>query len=130
MGKLKGKVKNGGDSGMLSYKNDAGEKLEVQYNQPYSSEIGLAVNTRVSFNIVTTDAGNMAVAVAPVCKATITDISYETGSGSLTETESGIKYPFTQNYLRESGFVLNQAVTYNLITLKDGTLRAVCLEIA
>lgn len=130
MGKLKGKVKAAGDSGMLSYKNDAGEKFEVQYNQPYSAELGLTVNTRVSFNIVSTSNGDMAVAVAPVCKATITDISYDTGSGSLTETESGIKYPFTQNYLRESGFVLNQVVTYNLITSKDGTLRAVCLEIA
>lgn len=130
MGKLKGKVKAAGDSGMLSYKNDAGEKIEVQYNQPYSAEIGLAVNTRVSFNIVATDKGNVAVAVAPVCKATITDISYDTGSGSLTETESGIKYPFTQNFLKESGFALDQVVTYNLITTKDGTLRAVCLELA
>ena len=130
MGKLKGKVKNGGDSGMLSYKNDAGEKIEVQYSQPYSAEIGLALNTRVSFNIVATDKGNVAVAVAPVCKATITDISYDTGSGSLTETESGIKYPFTQNFLKESGFALDQVVTYNLITTKDGTLRAVCLELA
>ena len=130
MGKLKGKVKAAGDSGMLSYKNDAGERIEVQYNQPYSAEIGLAVNTRVSFNIVATDKGNVAVAVAPVCKATITDISYDTGSGSLTETESGIKYPFTQNFLKESGFALDQVVTYNLITTKDGTLRAVCLELA
>ncbi|HRG01177.1 MAG: hypothetical protein U0W65_01005 [Bacteroidia bacterium] len=130
MGKLKGKVKTTGDSGMLSYKNDAGEKIEVQYSQPYSAEIGLALNTRVSFNIVATDKGNVAVAVAPVCKATITDISYDTGSGSLTETESGIKYPFTQNFLKESGFALDQVVTYNLITTKDGTLRAVCLELA
>jgi hypothetical protein len=128
MGKVKGKVRIGGDGGMLGYKNDAGEKLEIQYNQPYSSEIGLAVNTRVSFNIVSTEKGDMAVAVSPVCKATITDISYDTGSGSLTETESGIKYPFTQNYLKESGFQLNQVVTYNLITTKDGNLRAVCLE--
>ena len=130
MVKLKGKVKTTGDSGMLSYKNDAGEKIEVQYSQPYSAEIGLALNTRVSFNIVATDKGNVAVAVAPVCKATITDISYDTGSGSLTETESGIKYPFTQNFLKESGFALDQVVTYNLITTKDGTLRAVCLELA
>lgn len=129
MGKLKGKVVTSGDTGMLSYKDSSGTKIEVKYDQPFSVDLGIGTNTRVSFDIVSTSDGNIAVSVTPVCKATITDISYETGSGSLTETESGIKYPFTQNYLRESGFALNQVVTYNLIYVKD-TLRAVGLQIA
>ena len=129
MGKLKGKVTTSGDSGMLSYKDSSGAKIECKYDQPYSIELGMGVNTRVSFDVITTSEGNVAVSVAPINKGTITDISVDTGSGTITETESGIKYPFTQNYLRESGFALNQVVTYNLVYTKDGNLRAVSLTL-
>lgn len=129
MGKVKGKVTKAGDSGMLSYKDASGTKIECSYDQPYSMELGMGLNTRVAFDIISTSAGNVAVSVAPINKGTITDISIDAGSGTITETESGIKYPFTQNYLKESGFELNQVVTYNLVYTKDGNLRAVSLTL-
>lgn len=129
MGKLKGKIAKPGDNGMLSYKDDSGVKVEINYNQPYSLELGIGTNTRVSFDVISTKEGNVAVSVAPINKGTITDINIEAGSGIITETESGIKYPFSQNYLKESGFELNKVVTYNLVFTKDGSLQAVSLSI-
>ncbi|MES2762160.1 MAG: hypothetical protein V4677_08135 [Bacteroidota bacterium] len=126
MGKLKGKVTTCGDKGMLKYTDSTGAKVECSYDQPFSLELGIGDNTRVSFDIVAVGAGNMAVSVAPINKGTITDISIENGSGTITETESGIKYPFRQNYLSESRFTLNQIVTYNLV-YSGGSLFATCL---
>jgi carbohydrate-binding DOMON domain-containing protein len=126
MGKLKGKVTTSGDKGMLKYTDASGAKVECAYDQPFSLELGIGDNTRVSFDVVAADAGNMAVSVAPINKGSITDISVDNGSGTITETESGIKYPFRQNYLAQSRFALNQVVTYNLV-YSNGTLYAVCL---
>ena len=52
MGKLKGKITKPGDGGMLKYKNDAGEKIEVPYNQPLSEALGIAENATVTFTLL------------------------------------------------------------------------------
>lgn len=128
MGKLKGKVMSSGDYGMISYKDDTGKRVDIKYDQPLSNQIGIGLNTKVAFDIVATGGGNIAVSVAPVNKGSILEINYDAGTGTIVETESGIKYPFVQNYLKESGFVVDQVVTYNLVFNKD-VLTAVCLTL-
>ena len=129
MGKLKGKVGTPSDMGTLSYTDASGASVTVKYDQPYSTELGIVANAKVSFSLITTGAGDsMAVAVAPICKGVITAIDYTTGAGTILETESKTSYPFRQNYLKESGFVLNQTgVSYVLVDVK-GVLCATCLE--
>lgn len=114
MGKLKGKVTKPGDNGMLKYKTDSGERIEVAYDQPFSKELGIGDNTSVTFELVSKGGTPIAVSVNPIDKGTIIDISYEKGGGTIEETESGIQYPFRQNYLRESKFELGQTVKYSL----------------
>ena len=127
MGKLKGKVTTTGDNGMLSYTDASGAKVDVKYDQPFSAELGIVAKTKVSFNLLPGDA--MAVAVSPICKGDIVTIDYTTGTGTLIETESKTTYNFRQNYLKESGFLANQTVTYTLVNVK-GLPYAACLEIA
>jgi hypothetical protein len=129
MGKLKGKVGTPGDMGTLSYTDASGASVTVRYDQPFSAELGIVANAKVSLNVITTAGGDsMAVAVAPICKGVITAIDYATGMGTIFETESKTSYPFKQNYLKESGFVLNQTgVTYTLVNVK-GVPYATCLE--
>jgi hypothetical protein len=120
MGKLKGKVVAGGNTGMLKYTNDAGQKVEYKYDQPFSLELGIGLGTRVTFDLVTApDGTNVAVAVAPINKGEITEIVPEKGTGSLVESESGIKYTIRQNYLRESRFEVGQVVIYQLVRSGD-----------
>jgi|GEM_PF-3492236 len=128
MGKLKGKVTTSGDTGIISYKDDTGKRIDIKYDQPLSNQLGIGINTKVSFDIVASGGVNVAVSVAPVNKGNISDINYDTGSGIIVETESGIKYPFIQNYLKESGFAVNQVVTYNLVLNKED-LTAVSLTL-
>ena len=125
MGKLKGKVGTCGDTGMLSYTDGSGAKVDVKYDQPFSAELGIADKTKVSFNLLPGNA--MAVAVTPICKGDIVTIDYTAGSGTLIETESKITYNFKQNYLKESGFVAGQTVNYVLVNVK-GIFYATALE--
>jgi hypothetical protein len=128
MGKVKGKVVNGGDTGMLSYKDDSGTKIEVPYNQVFSTDLGIAVNTRVSFDLITVGGKPMAVAVNPVENGDIVEIDTIKGKGVIIEKESGIKYPFSQNFLAESGFIVGQAVKYTLVNI-NGIITATCLTV-
>lgn len=132
MGKLKGKTSTNGDSGMLSYTDSTGARVQVKYSQVYSAQLGIVANTKVSFDLITVGAESMAVSVAPVNKGTITEITIDpntgVGTGYILETESGVKYPFVQNYAAQSNFAINQVVTYTLVTFKE-VLTAVCLSI-
>jgi hypothetical protein len=132
MGKLKGKTSTSGDNGMLSYTDSTGAKVQVKYSQAYSTELGILANSRVSFDLITVGSDSIAVSVAPVNKGTISDITIDpntgVGTGTIFETESGVKYPFVQNYAAQSNFAANQVVTYTLVTVK-GVLTAVCLSI-
>jgi len=128
MGKLKGKVTTSGDTGIISYKDDTGKRVDIKYVQPLSSQLGIGLNTRVAFDIVSTSDGSIAVSVAPVNKGSILEINYDAGTGTIVETESGIKYLFIQNYLKDSGFAVDQVVTYNLVLNKD-VLTAVSLTL-
>ncbi len=71
MGKLRGKTSTSGDNGMLSYTDSTGARVQVKYSQAYSTELGILVNSRVSFDLVTIGTESMAVSVAPVNKGTI-----------------------------------------------------------
>ena len=127
MGKLKGKITRPGTMGMLKYKNDAGDKIEVAYDQPYSKELGIADGTTVTFDLINkADGTPMAVAVNPIEKGNIISIDIKAGTGVIEETESSIKYPFQQNYLLESKLGIGQTVKYTLVSA-DGIITAVCL---
>lgn len=111
---------------MLKYRNDAGEKVEVAYDQPFSKELGIAENTSVTFELVSKGDTPIAVSVNPIDRGRIIEISYEKGGGTIEETESGIQYPFRQNYLRESKFEVGQTVKYSLATA-NGSMIATSL---
>lgn len=125
MGKLKGKIVKSGDTGMLSYTNASGVKVEVQYDQPFSVELGIVDKTKVSFDLL--PGNSMAVAVVPICKGDIVTLDPLSGTGTIIETESKVTYPFKQNYLKESDFSIGQTVTYTLVNVK-GALYATALE--
>lgn len=127
MGKLKGKVTKPGDNGMLKYKNESGEKIEVAYHQPFSQELGIGDNTTVNFDLVSIGEKQMAVSVNPIEKGTILDINFDQGSGTIEETESGVRYPFLQTYLRELKLDKGMVTTYSLVNVK-GVLTAVSLS--
>ena len=126
MARLKGKVIRMGDKGIVRGKRLANESFEYPYDQPYSYELGISENTVVTFDLVNVGDKQVAVAVNPVEKGTIVEIDYEKGTGTILETESGIKYPFSQNYLKESKFEKEQVVKYTLVMAKD-IITAVCL---
>ncbi len=128
MGKLRGKVTRPGDMGMLKYKNEVGEKVECRYDQPYSKELGLIINTVVNFELVSNGTDQIAIAVNPIEKGEILDVNFDEGTGTILETESGTKYPFRQNFLRESKFDKGVEVNYTLINV-NGTTTAVCLTL-
>jgi len=115
-----------GDKGIVRGKRLANESFEYAYDQPYSYELGISENTIVTFDLVNVGDKQVAVAVNPVEKGTIVEIDYEKGTGTILETESGIKYPFSQNFLKESKFEKEQVVKYTLVMAKD-TITAVCL---
>ncbi len=115
MGKLRGKVVKSGDNGMISYKNADGVKTEIPYDQPLSAELGIAMGTRVSFDVVLVNNSNMAVAVAPINNGTVGKLDPIKGIGSVLETESQIEYPFQQNYTAESLIVVGSNVKYTLV---------------
>ncbi len=126
MGKLRGKVIKTGDGGMLRYKNATGEKVDCLYDQPYSKELGIAENTVVTFDLVAGTNGDIAVAVNPCENGQIQEINFDAGTGSIIETESGIVYPFQQNYLKESKFDKGMNVKYALVSV-NGKMMALCL---
>lgn len=125
MGKVKGKIIGAGDMGNMRYTDGSGARVDIKYEQPYSKELGIVVNAKVSFDIVVVGGVNTAVAVDPINKGTIA-INADGKSGKITETESGAVYAFSQPYLKESGFIDGQVVTYTLVNVKD-VLNAVCL---
>jgi hypothetical protein len=116
MGKTKGKIKDPGPkSPMVSYKNASGVKVDIAFDQPLTAELGIAINTRVSFDIVMVNNVEIAVAVSPINNGTVGEIDPTTGLGSVLETESQIKYPFQQNYTAESGIIQGSIVKYTLV---------------
>lgn len=127
MGKLRGKVTKPGDNGLLKYKNESGERIEVPYFQVFSADLGIGDNTTVSFDLVSIEGKQVAVAVNPIEKGTILDINFDQGTGTVEETESGLRYNFRQNYLRELKLDKGIVVNYSLINVK-GALTAVCLS--
>ena len=115
MGKTKGKIIKAGNDGMISYKNTDGTRTDIPYDQPLSAELGIAMGTRVSFDIVSVNNANIAVAVTPVNNGTVSKVDPIKGIGSVLETESQIEYPFQQNYTAESGIVASSNVKYTLV---------------
>lgn len=128
MGKLKGKIIKSGDGGVLRTKTDTGERIEYPYNQPFSRELGITEGTVVSFDLVTVKETQVAIAVNPVEKGEIAEIVYESGKGTIIETESGLKYPFVQPHAMEAGLKLGQTVKYTLVYI-GGIPTATCLTI-
>ena len=115
MGKTKGKITKSGNNGMISYKNADGTRTDIPYDQPLSAELGIAMGTRVSFDIISVNNADIAVAVAPINNGTVSKVDPIKGIGSVLETESQIEYPFQQNYTAESGIVANSNVKYSLV---------------
>lgn len=120
MGKLKGKIVKSGDSGCLKIKQPDGSWTQYDYQQPFSAQLGIVENATISCVLVTrADKTVVATSVVPVDKGTIVEINYDKNTGSILETESGIKYPFSHPMLKEQGFQLNDVVKYTLVCVKD-----------
>ncbi len=128
MGKSKGKIVMAGKPGTISYKNDAGQKLTIEFDQPFYAELGIVVDARVSFNIVNVGGKDKAVCVNNVNKGVINEIDASGNSGSILDSNSGEKYPFMQDYLAESQIVVGSAVQYVLVN-SNNTLYAACIEL-
>ncbi len=126
MGKTKGKIVKSGDTGCLTVKQPDGKVIQYDYNQPCSVELGIVENAVVTCTLVPSGAATIAVAVAPIDRGEIKTIDYVSGSGTIYEQESGTSYPFTQNYLKESGFAAGDIVKYTIVRFKDANF-ATCL---
>jgi hypothetical protein len=127
MGKLKGKIVKSGDSGCLKVKQDDGSSILYNYNQPFSKALGIVDGATCTFELVPIgDKAVMATCVNPVDKGDIVSIDYDTNTGTILEKESGIRYPFTQPFLRERGFAMGDTVKYTIVTVEERNL-ATCL---
>lgn len=127
MGKIKGKIVKGGDNGCLKVKQDDGSWIQYDYSQPYAAQLGIVEGAVATCDLVPVDGKTMvAVSVNPIDKGEIVDIDYDNNSGTIFEKESGIKYTFTQDYLKQSGFVKGDMVKYTL-TNQQSAMVATCL---
>lgn len=126
MGKTRGKIIKSGDSGTLTSRSASGEKVEYQYEQAFSKELGIVDGATVTFDFVKAGEVTMAVSVNPVDKGEIIEINHDLGTGVIFEKESGIKYNFQQKFLKESGFDKGQTVKYTIVNIKE-TNMATCL---
>lgn len=128
MGKLKGKiVSSGGDKGMLRYKNDAGERVEIPYEQAFPKELGLEPESTVRFDLISVDGKPMGVAVEPVDKGEVSMVDGR--KGIIVEKDSGRSYAFEQSYLKESGIATGSPVEFKLVML-NGQMVATCVSLA
>lgn len=129
MGKLKGKIVKSGDSGCLKVKQPDGSWTQYDYQQPYSAQLGIVEGASVTLVLVTrSDKSVVATSVNPVDRGTVTEINYDTNSGTIVETESGIKYTFNQPFLKDMGINVNDVVKYTIVNDK-GVNVATCLTI-
>ena len=128
MGKLKGKIIKSGDGGVLRVKTDTGERVDYPYNQPFSKELGIAEGTVVNFDLVKVKETQVAIAVNPIERGEIAEIVYESGKGTVIETESGLKYPFVQPHATEAGLKVGLTVKYTLVYI-GGVPTATCLTL-
>lgn len=127
MGKIKGKIVKGGDSGCLKVKQDDGTWIQYDYSQPYSAQLGIVEGAVATCELVPLDGKTtIAVSVAPIDKGEIVNIDYDKNIGTIYEKESGITYNFNQAYLKQSGFVKGDIVKYTLTNQPSGML-AICL---
>jgi hypothetical protein len=126
MGKLKGKVVTAGDKGMLRYKNEAGERVEIPFTQQYQKELGIEANGTVMFDLITVDGKSMGVAVEAVDKGDISSIDGR--KGIIIEKDSGRSYAFEQDYLTESKITVNSPVKFKFV-ISNGALVATCVSL-
>ncbi len=126
MGKLKGKVVTAGDKGMLRYKDESGNKIEIPFTQQYQRELGIEVDGTVKFDLITVNGKGMGVAVEAVDKGEVTLI--EGSKGTIVEKDSGKVYTFEQNFLKESGIEKGSQVTFKFV-MANGTLVATCVSL-
>ena len=126
MGKLKGKVVTAGDKGMLRYKDDSGNKVEIPFDQKFQRELGIEVDGTVRFDLITVNEKGMGVAVEAVDKGEIASI--DGNKGTIIEKDSGKIYPFEQNYLKESKIEKGSPVTFKFVATSTGMV-ATCLSL-
>ncbi len=127
MGKLKGKVVSGGASnGMLRYKNDAGERIEIPFTQEFQKELGIEPNGTVLFDLITVDGREMGVAVEAVDKGEVSSVDGR--KGIIIEKDSGRSYTFEQDYLKEAKIEKTSMVKFKLV-MSGGALVATCLSV-
>jgi hypothetical protein len=126
MGKLKGKVVTAGDKGMLRYKDESGNKIEIPFDQKFQKELGIEVDGTVRFDLITVDGKGMGVAVEAVDKGEVTAI--DGSKGTIVEKDSGKSYTFEQNYLAESKIVKGSQVTFKFVATSSG-LVATCVSL-
>lgn len=103
MGKIKGKISMGGDKGRITYKKGK-EDVIIEYQQPYSKELGLELNSQVVFDIISVQDRNVAVSVNNVNIGVVKDIAVDTGT--LQDIASNVIYPFSQPFLKNQTFML------------------------
>jgi hypothetical protein len=127
MGKLKGKIVSAGSAnGMLRYKNENGEKVEIPYDQAFPKELGLEPEGTVHFDLITVDGKPMGVAVEAVDKGEVASINGN--GGTIIEKDSGRSYDFQQNYLSESKIAPGSPVEFKLVSV-SGKMVATCVSV-
>lgn len=126
MGKLKGKVVTAGDKGMLRYKDESGQRIEIPFDQQFQKELGIEPEGTVRFDLITVDGKGMGVAVEAVDKGEVSSV--EGKKGVIIEKDSGRSYNFEQNYLTESKIVKGSQVSFKLVMSGTG-LVATCVSL-
>lgn len=123
MGKIKGRITTTGDKGTLIVK---GEGTELEYEQSFSTELGIVEGASVTLEIVSVDGRKKAVCVNPIDRGEVTEIFEDGNSGTILEKESGALYTFHQPQLKALGIVVKDIVKYTLVNTKLGIM-ATCL---
>jgi len=129
MGKLDGlivSIDNEKDSGTIA---PEGGGQEINFNQPYGADLGLAKNVNVAYNQISIGKSDLAVSVIKQGtrqeKGTIVSVNNDNQTGTLTNGTD--KVGFDQPFLKQLGIGKNASVYFSLT--RDGQT-AIALSLA
>jgi len=115
---------------------DSQTKLDIDFEQSFGIEIGLANGLEVSYEVVTINGKTIANSVKLLERGEIQTINATNDGGTLLDKATNVVIPFAQTYCKESGFVIpSQGVKGSIVSFeriidpKTASFIAVCLDL-
>ena len=115
---------------------DSQTGADIDFQQAFGVEIGLANGLKVSYEVVTVNGKTIANSVKLLERGVIQTINSTNDGGTLLDKATNMVIPFAQTYCKESGFVApSQGVKGSVVSFeriidpKTASFIAVCLDL-